>query len=59
MQIKLDSESLYKVRRDIMDMQSWVAKNDPDSTNPLIKELVNSLMRTRTAVERIMIEQQN
>ena len=45
-------------REDIIALQRWVANVDPDSSHPLIKDLVTHLMRARSSIERIMIEQQ-
>jgi len=56
MKTNFTEHDLLRVREDIINMQQWVANNEPDSKNPDVRELVNNLLRTRSSIERIMIE---
>lgn len=56
--IHLGRESVERARNDIITMQRWLAGNEPNSKDPMVKELRDNLFRTRCSLEKIMLERQ-
>lgn len=54
MKHKVDPESIYHMREEIIRMQGCIHKADPNSTDAAIKELVVNLGKTRASLEKLM-----
>lgn len=54
MKSELDQESIYHMREEIIRMQGYINRVDPNTTHSTVKDLVAKLNDIRSVLEELM-----